>query len=288
MTDIAAPRVSEPAPIDRLAALFDRIRISARVFHTGLVCGIEEFGQPGGLGYLHVLRAGRLTVEGHAMERVALRAPAAILFPQASSHRLISQDSDGAELVCAEIDLGGRGNPLGQGLPPVIALALTPQDVLDSALFLLFAEASARECGRQAALDRLAEVVLIYMLRRIMDAPEPGYGLLAGLAHPALGRALIGIHERPGAAWTLELMAAESGMSRTVFAETFQRVVGMAPGEYVTRWRLSVARALLQAGRPAKAVAGQVGYASPAAFSRAFSRHFGSPARELGRGEAES
>jgi hypothetical protein len=45
--------------------------------------------------------------------------------------------------------------------------------MLGSALSLLFAEASTLECGRQAALDRLAEVVLIYMLRRLMDAPEP-------------------------------------------------------------------------------------------------------------------
>jgi AraC-like DNA-binding protein len=43
---------------------------------------------------------------------------------------------------------------------------------------------------------------------------------------------------------------------------------------------LSLARALLQAGEPAKAVARQVGYASPAAFSRAFSRQFGMPAGE--------
>ena len=189
--------------------------------------------------------------------------------------------------MCAEIDLGGPGNPLEQGLPPVLVLPLTPEDVLGSALSLLFAEASAREYGRQAALDRLAEVVLIYMLRRFMDAPEPGYGLLAGLAHPALGRALTRIHADPGGAWTLERLAEEAGMSRSVFAETFRQVVGLAPGDYLTRWRLSLARALLQAGRPAKAVARQVGYASPAAFSRAFARHFGRPAREVGHRDAE-
>jgi hypothetical protein len=115
-----------------------------------------------------------------AVDGATLQAPTAILFPRASSHRLIAGEDDGAELVCAEIDLGGPGNPLEQGLPPVLVLPLTPEDMLGSALSLLFAEASARDCGRQAALDRLAEVVLIYMLRRLMDAPEPGYGLLAG------------------------------------------------------------------------------------------------------------
>jgi AraC-like DNA-binding protein len=276
----------ETALPDRLGAMFDRVRLSARVFHTGPVCGIETFGQPGGRGHLHVLRAGSLAVEGAGMDRATLRAPTAILLPRASSHRLIAGEDDGAELVCAEIDLGGPGNPLEQGLPPLLVLPLTPEDGLGSALSLLFAEASAQECGRQAALDRLAEVVLIYMLRRLMEVPEPGYGLLAGLAHPALSRALTRIHEDPGAAWTLERLADEAGMSRSVFAETFRHVIGMAPGDYLTRWRLSLARALLQAGRPAKAVARQVGYASPAAFSRAFARHFGRSAREVVRRDA--
>lgn len=286
MADVETSIAPDSFPADRLAALFDRIRISARVFHTGLVCGVEKFGEAGGPGYLHVLRAGSLVVEGDAMERVSLEAPAVILFPRASSHRLVADEQRGAELVCAELDLGGLGNPLEQGLPPVLVLSLTWQDALDSALSLLFAEASERECGRQAALDRLAELVLIYMLRHALDAPEPGFGLLAGLAHPALGRTLMRIHESPGDVWTLEHMADAAGMSRTVFAETFQRVVGMAPGEYLTRWRMTVARALLQLGRPVKAVAPQVGYASVAAFSRAFARHFGRPAREIGRNGA--
>jgi hypothetical protein len=127
---------SETAPLDRLAAMFDRVRISARVFHTGPVCGIEAFGQPGGPGHVHVLRAGCLAVDGAAMNRATLQAPTAILFPRASSHRLIAGADDGAELVCAEIDLGGPGNPLEQGLPPVLVLPLTPEDVLGSALFL--------------------------------------------------------------------------------------------------------------------------------------------------------
>jgi AraC-like DNA-binding protein len=72
------------------------------------------------------------------------------------------------------------------------------------------------------------------MLRRLMDAPEPGYGLLAGLAHPALGRALTRIHEDPGGAWTLERMAEEAGMSRSAFAETFRHVVGLNRVQFET------------------------------------------------------
>ena len=82
MAEVEKPAASETAPPDRLAAMFDRVRISARVFHTGPVCGIEAFGQPGGPGHVHVLRAGCMAVDGDAMDRATLQAPTAILFPR--------------------------------------------------------------------------------------------------------------------------------------------------------------------------------------------------------------
>jgi AraC-like DNA-binding protein len=281
MSELQATKFADTPGPDRLAVVFARVRLIARVFHTGPFCGTQDYGRNGGPGHVHLLRAGGMMVEGAALAPTSMQAPTAILFPRAGLHRLIAAEDDEAELVCAEIDLGGPGNPLEQGLPPVLILPLEREDMLGTALGLLFAEASAQESGRQAALDRLAEVALIYMLRRMMDTPEPGYGLLAGLAHPALSEVLTRLHEDPGADWSLERMADKAGMSRSVFAETFRETVGIPPGDYLTRWRLSLARALLQAGQPAKAVAGQVGYASPAAFSRAFSRQFGIPVRTV-------
>jgi hypothetical protein len=97
---VETPPAPETAPPDRLAAMSDRVRISVRVFHTGPVCGIEAFGQPGEPGHVHVLRAGCMAVDGAAMDRAPLQAPTAILFPRGSSHRLIAGEDDGADLVC--------------------------------------------------------------------------------------------------------------------------------------------------------------------------------------------
>jgi AraC-like DNA-binding protein len=280
MSELSGTHTSDVPEPDRLAAVFAHMRLTARVFYTGPFCEVQEYGRAGGPGHLHLLRGGRMIVQGDAMTPTPLEAPTAILFPRAGLHQLIAREEDEAELVCAEIDLGGPSSPLEQGLPPVLILTLEREDVLGTALGLLFAEASGQESGRQAALDRLAEVAFIYILRRMTAAPQPGYGLLAGLAHPALNRVLTRLHQDPGADWSLERMADEAGMSRSVFAETFRETIGIAPGSYLTRWRLSLARALLQAGQPAKVVARQVGYASPAAFSRAFSRQFGVAASE--------
>jgi AraC-like DNA-binding protein len=52
-------------------------------------------------------------------------------------------------------------------------------------------------------------------------------------------------------------------MSRARFAAHFTRTVGVPPGDYVTGWRLGLARTLLRKGLPVKQVAAEVGYASP-------------------------
>jgi AraC-like DNA-binding protein len=65
-------------------------------------------------------------------------------------------------------------------------------------------------------------------------------------------------------------------MSRTSFAVLFQKKMTMTPMEYVTGWRMEVAKRLLL--RPSNmltdAVEG-VGYASDSAFARTFKKETG-------------
>ncbi|MEZ4255630.1 MAG: helix-turn-helix transcriptional regulator [Polyangiales bacterium] len=74
--------------------------------------------------------------------------------------------------------------------------------------------------------------------------------------------------------------------SQTASATSFSVVVrvGVAPMEYLTSWRMTVARDLLrQQGRPIAEVAERVGYASASTFSTAFRRHVGQPPRQYAR-----
>ena len=266
--------------IDRLAGIFARVRLSARVIHTGRLCGTAAFGEAGAHGHLHVLREGRLHFKDAdgAVREVA--APALVLYPRPHPHGLEAQAA-GAELVCAEIALGGPANPLLAALPAVLVLALDQRTQgLNAILEALFLEVGVRHCGRQVVMDRLVEAALVHVLRHAMEG-WGGVGLLAGLAHPHLARALTALHDDPAQSWTLENLADRAGLSRSVFAQLFHRVVGQTPGQYLTGWRLTLAREALADGRALKQVAGEVGYASPAALSRAFSRHFGTNAREV-------
>jgi AraC-like DNA-binding protein len=88
------------------------------------------------------------------------------------------------------------------------------------------------------------------------------------------------MHEKPALEWTLDALAAEAGMSRSVFAIQFRDTVGCTPGVYLQRWRLGLAQQALRQGRPLKLIAQEVGYGSEAALSRAFKAQSGLSPRE--------
>jgi AraC-like DNA-binding protein len=81
------------------------------------------------------------------------------------------------------------------------------------------------------------------------------------------------MHEKVEAPWTVESLAAASGMSRSAFAMRFKEMVGETPLEYLTTWRMQKATSLLRkSDQKLIDVARSVGYDSHAAFSKAFKR----------------
>jgi AraC-like DNA-binding protein len=88
------------------------------------------------------------------------------------------------------------------------------------------------------------------------------------------------MHERPEFPWTLETLAEAAGMSRARFAVNFRDKAGMTPLEYLTDWRLSVARKLLQQGRSISSIASLVGYQSHTALTRMITKKLGVPPKE--------
>ena len=125
-------------------------------------------------------------------------------------------------------------------------------------------------------------MVLIQLLRWLIDHPaEAGIqaGLMTGLADPRLARALVAMHQTPGAPWSLADLAGHAGMSRSAFAAAFKDAVGQPPADYLADWRLALAQSRLRDGRPVKAIAAELGYANASALSRAFSRKLGASPR---------
>jgi AraC-like DNA-binding protein len=134
-------------------------------------------------------------------------------------------------------------------------------------------------------LSRVAELVLIEVLRRHIEAlPPGGTGWLAGLNDRQVGAALALVHSRPGEHWTVERIARQVGMSRTTLQDRFSQVVGEPIFGFLTKVRLHLAaREIVSSSRPIKAIAEEAGYDSARSFSRAFKRTFGVTPSRWGR-----
>jgi AraC family transcriptional regulator, alkane utilization regulator len=133
--------------------------------------------------------------------------------------------------------------------------------------------------GSGTVMAKLAELLFVEAMRRyIASLPEGETGWLAGLRDRYVGRALALIHEQPKRDWTVDELAAQSGLSRSALAQRFTALIGQPPMQYLTRWRLRrAAVALKDSRRPVAALAAEYGYESEASFNRAFKRELGLP-----------
>lgn len=277
-----------PTPVDRLSSLLERFKVRARLFNHGPLCGVTPFPAVPGRGFLHVMRQGTMELRHGAAtalpRRLAVTEPTLFFYPGAVPHAFHNPPADGPDFFCAELDFeGGDRNPVVRALPPLIVLPLARVDGLAPALDLLFRETERLRCGQRLLADRLFEVVLIQLLRWLIDHPaEAGVprGLLTGLQDARLSRALVALHERPGAPWSLAAMAAEAGMSRSAFAVAFKAAVGQPPADYLADWRISLAQGQLRLGRQVKQIADELGYASAPALSRLFTQRAGCSPRQ--------
>lgn len=276
-----------PAPVDRLSTLLERFHVRAHLFHNGPLCGLTRFAAEPGRGFLHVLRRGSMVVthrpKNGAPRRIEVHEPTLLFYPRPLAHDFHNAPAEGSDFVCATLDFdGGANHPLARALPALVVLPLRAVDGLDHTLALLFGETEHVRCGQRLLADRLFEVLVLQLLRWLLDHPADAglpTGLLTGLSHPKLARALVSMHERPGEAWTLASMARCAGMSRSAFAAVFKEHVGQTPAEYLMQWRMSIAQSLLRSGGSVKAAADRLGYGSASSLSRAFTQTIGKSPR---------
>jgi AraC-like DNA-binding protein len=174
-----------------------------------------------------------------------------------------------------EFDLGGM-QALATLMPEVMVADTHGQRCPGLAPIL---EAMKREIcsgriGFAGILARLAEVAAGMIVRGwIENGCEEASGLVAALRDPRLARAILALHRQPGKEWTVADLAAESHVSRSVFAQRFQATIGIPPLRYATELRMRLASQWLASERISiDAVAQRLGYTSQAAFSRAFKR----------------
>ena len=163
-------------------------------------------------------------------------------------------------------------------LPQLLHLRAPVEYSLHNVIAALADELVTNSPGQQTVLDRLLDVVLVLAIRAGLRQSDAAPGWYHALADPRLNAALEAIHNDPAHPWTVPELAAISGMSRANFARLFPRVLGQAPMQYLTDWRMTLARDQLRTDHATLAqIAARIGYASPYAFAAAFHRHHGQP-----------
>ena len=274
-----------------------------------------------GAGHLisyHVITEGRCFANIIGQESIPVEAGEVIVFTRGDAHVMASSPGMRAEPHPAGLydagatsqpffaNLGEDGpivakvvcgffacdaapfNPLLDNLPSIIKVRAdddAESHWLSQFIHVAKAESDEKRAGGGSVLAKLSELMFIEVVRgHLASLPLEQTGWLAGLRDPLVGKALTLIHARPSHNWTIEDLAKEAGLSRSVLAERFTAFVGIPPIEYLGRWRMQIATGLLNSGRSNIAnIAAEVGYGSEAAFSRAFKRIVGAPPSERRR-----
>jgi AraC-like DNA-binding protein len=167
---------------------------------------------------------------------------------------------------------GDIGQGLLDALPEIVPLSAGLGDPLHDIVAVLSRELSTDLPGQQTILDRLLDVLLVLAFRAAFtqsDAPR----WFQAATDPRLSPALQAMHQDAGHPWTVPELAAISGLSRAAFARIFTRALEQTPIQYLTEWRMSLARDHLRTSDlTLSEIAELTGYGSPYALAAAFQR----------------
>ncbi|MCR9214684.1 MAG: AraC family transcriptional regulator [Proteobacteria bacterium] len=183
------------------------------------------------------------------------------------------------QLVCGHFAFDKRAShPLIHALPAFIHIRNYGEAAgswMENTLKIIGQEAGRDNLGSDLIALKLSEIIFAQALRTYLSEEGMNQAVLAGFADPSIAKVLQAIHAQPEFAWTLEELALISGSSRTSFVTKFSTSLAMTPFEYITQWRMQIARQQLEESTlPIIDVAESVGYHSEAAFSRVFKKHF--------------
>lgn len=260
--------------MDRLSPLFEHYTPRARVFFAGPLKGASDIGGTASNdGCLHLLSRGQMRVLHDQRLWLTLEGPSLLFYPREQGHRLEPDARTAPVLTSARIELGdGMAHSVLDSIPDGLHLSVGDVPELAKVFDILHAESQGTRCGRQAVIDRIAEVALVMLFRHLLNTERMEAGLLTAMIDARLARVLTAMHQQPGHPWTLETLALKAGMSRTSFVRHFGQTVGSTPAAFLTRLRILKSKARLRRGETVKSVARSMGYASHAAFTRTFAR----------------
>jgi len=181
------------------------------------------------------------------------------------------------QLVCGHFEFNDEyQHPLFDYLPSSITCnenAGAEFSWLKDSLRFMAHVAQSEQVGSSAIIKRLSEIIFIQSIRFWHERQDNQEGFLAALHDPLLSKGLKAFHNNYAADWSVEKLAKESHMSRSLFSERFKQYLKLSPIQYVTHWRMQNAKRLLRESELSiDKIAVETGYETLASFSKAFKR----------------
>ncbi len=221
----------------------------------------------------HVVLEGSMLIALDGEPPIELRAGEIILLPRNDIHTMASgagvapvnaaglmqQSPDGGllnirygggheptSIICGFLGTQDSFNPLLATLPRILRLDISKaasRDWIETSVRFAAAELMGGRLASSDVMSRLSEVLLVEAVREyIATLGDRDHGWLRGLSDPNIGRALALIHGDVAAAWSVDNLAKEVGLSRSAFMERFTQLIGLPPIRYLTVWRLEIAK----------------------------------------------
>ena len=291
--------------MDPLSDLLSRARATGSLFAETTMYGaggLSLGNEPSPLA-LHVVRRGPLWLQAHDTttmlgtgDVVLIRGGTAASFTAGPTEAAVSLSTLLGDAVVESgvnrLELAGSGEPavllcgayamvgsvcdrLLDALPAVAHVPAS-EGPLSGVVHALYDELAGAAPGKQTALDRVLDLLLVHVLRAHFASGAKVPAWYQALQDPVVGHALRELHSDPAAPWTVASLARTVGLSRAALARRFTAAVGEPPLTYLTGWRITLAKeALHRDGSTLASVAQEVGYASEFALSAAFRRHVG-------------
>lgn len=272
-------------PVEKvLESVLNGYQLRVEVITDARYCGSwyeEEPHAP--RGQFHLIDVGECMIMGPMLkEPIRLRGGDLAIFPHGTRHTLASVPAAWGmpghgftSMLCGELEfLTGAGNPVLQALPECLVVHSSDGgESFRSVANVLIAASRENRLGQRIVMNKLADSLFTLAVCEYAHHAQDPNGIFAALVDPRMARALEAIHSRASEKWTLASLAAVAGMSRSAFALHFNEVMGVPPMQYLTAWRVTQAKQMLQDRRLSVAtIAERLGYKSEAAFRKLFKR----------------
>ena len=189
--------------------------------------------------------------------------------------QVFSSEGDVTTLIAGHFEFDYQFlHPFLKDLPSIIHIkqyVTENQLLLKQVTQLMLEELNNEKPGSRIMLKCLSEIMFVNIIRTYLEQAVPDNGFLSALNDTRISKALKLIQDSPQNDWTLESLASEIGMSRSVFFNRFKKIVHETPVSYLTNWRIRQAQKLLMMDNSnVSEIALSVGYQSESAFNRIF------------------